>query len=75
MRGQIFRPFAVIAINQPDKYSIEIAKAFKIGYVIIHPDDDAIMETFDPLFPVQDYAVSKTEQIKEKLRKMYQLNI
>lgn len=75
IKGSILKPFAVIAIGEPDPYSAEVAKAFGIGYVIIHPDDDAIMETFDPHFPIKDDSVLKAEKIKKKISKMYGLYI
>lgn len=73
--GQIIRPSRIIAIDKINQEIESVAKAFGIGCTIIHPDKDAICETYDPFFPVKDRnSIIKTKKLFENLKKFYELD-
>lgn len=59
--GKILKPFAVIAFNQLDEYTQEVAKNFGIGCIIVHPNKEAINYSRDLLY---DYDHLKSASCK-----------
>lgn len=73
--GKILKPCAIIAIDRMDSHIKSVALKFGIRCIIVHPEKSAICETFDPFFPLDKEAVSKTKEIFRKFQEIYSINL
>lgn len=73
--GKIIKPYRIIAIEKTNPEIEQIAKQFNIGCTVVHPNKNAVCETFDPFLPIQKENVRKAVNLINILKKKYGIDV
>ena len=73
--GKIIKPYRIITIDKINPKIEQIAKQFNIGCTIVHPNKNAICETFDPFLPISKENARKTINLMTILKKQYGIDV
>ena len=73
--GEIIRPCRIIAIDRLTQLHQQVAMRFGIGCTIIHPNNNAIRETFDPYVAYGEEELAKAIRCHDKLKAIYGLEL